>query len=104
MALRGNFTHGRIMTRDPKTRGGCVCNGQFSEAKACRKFKCYFDETLQPREMPGKGICLNASFVLGKLSMAPWLRHRGEVDPGGSIEWDPAECARDDYRRILLVL
>lgn len=94
------------MTHDPHVLEHCKCDGTFSESRTCRHDMLdYFRSTIIPRDVPGEEkLCSNASFSFGKRQMEPWLPRTGKPDPGGSIDWDPVNCADPKYKGVLLVL
>ncbi|KAL9182059.1 hypothetical protein ACHAXT_012402 [Thalassiosira profunda] len=106
MTLRGDYVRGGLVTNDTTVNEKCICDGQFSESKTCRRFDPYFNSMISPREVPGDGqeMCPDAAFVLGKRDTQPYLTRKGKDDPGESIDWDGVDCADATYKGILIVL
>ena len=109
MSMRGDYITGGVMTNATHVLEECKCDGQFSEAKVCRTFDNYFDDTMEPRDIiPGSDgdvkLCPNASFAFGKREMSPYLTRKGQIDPGKSIDWDSIDCIDDTYKGIFIVL
>ena len=103
MILKGDYVNGATMTHDTSVRNDCQCDGQFSEARHCRKFDGYFDKTMQPRDAPGEKLCPNSTFMLGKMENHPFLTRRGKIDPGEHVSWGDINCAEDDYKGAMIV-
>ena len=61
MAIRGDFTHGGIMSDSEEVRATCVCDGQFSEDPMCRaEDSGYFNAQVNVRD-----VCPPRLWVLG---------------------------------------
>ena len=93
MSMKGDFVKGSPL--QPQILEKCTCDGQFSEAEACRFYQGYLEQTIQPREIR-EMLCENASaFWFGKGS------HHLDREP---VNWDLVNCTDANYRGILLVL
>ena len=82
MSIRGNFTHGGIVSDSEEVRAVCVCDGQFSENSLCRPGRLV-------RDVPP--VCPGSSFSFGKRQ-------------GRQLWWGEVTCDRPNYKGLLLVL
>jgi len=91
MSIRGNFTHGGIMSDSEEVRAVCVCDGQFSEDPLCRaEDSAYFNAQVNVRDIPPGSLCPGSSFSFG-------MRQ-------GPMPWDDVNCDQPTYKGLLLVL
>ena len=100
MSMRGDY----IKTHH--IRGAeCICDGIFSEKKACRYFQEYFQNIVPISKIEGGQLCTNnESFILGMQQSTPFVTQKtGQPDPGGYIDWTSVDCTNKLYRGILIV-
>ena len=99
MSIRGNFTHGGIMSDSEEVRAVCVCDGQFSENQLCRAEDSWFNEQVNVRDVPPGSLCPGSSFSFGKAQS--YSLAQGHMQP---LSWDEVTCDRPNYKGLLLVL
>ena len=104
MAMRGNYTHGGVVSDSSQTHEDCFCDGQFSEAKSCRENEIYFKLQSHIQRIPGNLCPGDSSFSLGKVESSPFLERKNKTNPGKHIAWKEIRCKRSSYKGVLLVM